>query len=500
MFSAEASKGVWPVLLCAIFVGMVFGAEKERVFDISGWGGYEFGQIMKGTGKYGDLNKEWLQRAYGQITVDGKVRERGHCLLSFESMYNFSEPLIDNSDATKKPMNFFYFNEVQGTYAWGDLEKPWLSLAFGYFPYKYNPDARNLGEYLYRSGTYPPYILTNFDFPMTRELGAHVSGRYYPIGALELAGDMLFTTESQHFPPGDFTLALLPGASLLDGFFDIQGGVSLVRLFSINSSRTQPHDSRSCYRIDSTATTDPATGLITTRYDSSFYTFAGTKLMGRFGFDPLKFIKRKADARALFWKEDFKLYGETALLGLKDYPENLGKNFSYDKKTERMPVMLGINLPTYPLAAGLLPGILGMSLERSRNQKTIAGSVLGAAGIIWGLTSWLGDRYLHWNSRIDLIAFEWEYFGWKYPDDYTMAFDDMLPIPADSRFDADYTKDDQKWSLYIRKDFLNVFSLRVQLARDHMRPISNDSKASYKGAVLATPEDWYWMAKISYGF
>ena len=30
----------------------------------------------------------------------------------------------------------------------------------GFFPYKYNPDARNLGEYLYRSGTYPGVVQT----------------------------------------------------------------------------------------------------------------------------------------------------------------------------------------------------------------------------------------------------------------------------------------------------------------------------------------------------
>jgi len=42
--------------------------------------------------------------------------------------------------------------ESQGIYSFGDLDQPWLQLAAGYFPFKYNPQASNLGEYLYRSG------------------------------------------------------------------------------------------------------------------------------------------------------------------------------------------------------------------------------------------------------------------------------------------------------------------------------------------------------------
>lgn len=490
------------VLIATAVACQVFGQEKKENFDMRGWGGYEFGQVMKGTSKYYDMNHIWLQRAYCQTTVDGKVRDRGHCLLSFESMFSYSEPLIDNGDVTKKPVNFFYFHEVQGTYDWGDLERPWLSIAFGYFPYKYNPDARNLGEYLYRSGTYPPYILTNFDFPMTRELGAHVTGRWVPSSIIEFEGDVLFTTESNHFPPGDFSLAMLPKVSFFDGIFDIQGGALLSRLFSINPLRTTKHDTRSVYKIDSiSAGVDPNTGLPIMRYDSSFFTFSGTKLMGRFSLDPLKAMKRETDATQILWKDDLKLYGETTIIGLKNYPINLAKTYAYDSLIQRMPIMLGINLPTHQFTSNcLIPGILGWGLEPNSKRKIMKGGIFGAAGLVWGAASWLGDRYLGWKSRLDLIAFEWEYFGWKYADDYTKVFDDMLPIPSERMPGVNYSADDLKWSLYMKKDFLDVFSFRLQLARDHMRPICNDTKAENKAAVLISPDHWYWTAKIFYGF
>jgi len=39
-----------------------------------------------------------------------------------------------------------------------------LSLSAGIFPFKYNPDVRNLGEYLFRGPVSPGFLITAFDF------------------------------------------------------------------------------------------------------------------------------------------------------------------------------------------------------------------------------------------------------------------------------------------------------------------------------------------------
>jgi hypothetical protein len=467
------------------------------MFDIRGWGAYQFGQIEKGTSVQGDLNKVWMQQAILQTTVDGKVGGNGHCLLSFEAMDNFSVPIIDNSDATKLPVPSFYFHEVQGTYDWGEAAKPYLSLAFGYFPYKYNPDSRNLGEYLFRSGTYPPYIINNFDFPMARLLGAHVTGRVTPFAGLDLEGQLLLTSETQMVPTKDFTLTFLPKAAIGNGFAEIQGGISFSHLISVDHKRTQPRDSRTLYLTNVVKDT---AGFIVSA-DSNYYTFAGTKLMARFSLDPLKALKSNDDPRSLLWKEDLKLYGEGAILGMQDYPQNANQTIAYDSMWQRTPVMLGINLPTQQFASEcLVPWLLGAGLEPDNSQKGARCLQFGLVGLVLGAGSWFGDQFLGWHSRLDLISFEWEYFGWKYADDYTSVFDNMIPAAMERQPGVDYAKDDTKWSLYIKKDFLKVFSFRMQLARDHMRPISNDSKAAYKSPATTYPDHWYWMAKMSYGF
>ena len=54
-----------------------------------------------------------------------------------------------------------------------------FNLDVGYFPIKYNDNARNLGEYLFRSGTYPQYLTANFDFAAARVTGLNAFGMLF---------------------------------------------------------------------------------------------------------------------------------------------------------------------------------------------------------------------------------------------------------------------------------------------------------------------------------
>jgi len=54
----------------------------------------------------------------------------------------------------------FGLGQAEGVYKFGEPENPSAKLHMGIFNHKYNPDAKNLGEYLFRSGAYPGYIWT----------------------------------------------------------------------------------------------------------------------------------------------------------------------------------------------------------------------------------------------------------------------------------------------------------------------------------------------------
>ena len=63
--------------LFLFLASIAFSQDNSRMFDIRGWGAYQFGQIEKGTSVQGDLNKVWMQQAILQTTVDGKVGGNG---------------------------------------------------------------------------------------------------------------------------------------------------------------------------------------------------------------------------------------------------------------------------------------------------------------------------------------------------------------------------------------------------------------------------------------
>src|SRR5690606_20281866 len=74
-----------------------------------------------------------------------------------------------------------------------------------------------------------------------------------------------------------------------------------------------------------------------------FYSFAGVKVVARASFDPKAYAPMP-----MLGPEDLKVFGEVALLGVENRP------FYYEKRTERMPVMFGLNLPTRAFGYTLL--------------------------------------------------------------------------------------------------------------------------------------------------
>ena len=70
-----------------------------------------------------------------------------------------------------------------------------LTVELGYYPFKYNPQSTNLGEYLFRSGTYPGWLVTGFEHSIDRPKleGVHVS---HAIGStVRLKQDLIVSTE-----------------------------------------------------------------------------------------------------------------------------------------------------------------------------------------------------------------------------------------------------------------------------------------------------------------
>lgn len=418
----------------------------------SGFIAFENGQIVRGISGTSnqDWIKGWLERAMLQFTSEFTVNEKINFFISVEGQLGFSYPQSIGSRESMLSRFWMYPARVEGMYTpLGTTGKPILQFGLGYFPYQFNRKVRNLGEFMFRSGTYPPYILNNFNMPFTRLLGFRASSVLFE----NLRQDLFFTSEAQIFPTQDFSLSYA-AHYMLGNCLEIGAGICFAHLISIEGRLTSPtqfpdsSDPTRFQDIWSWSERNPCMYLTPnsdTTYDTSYYTFRGTKPCAMLAFDPKPLLpKAIAD---LLGKEDACLYGEICVIGWKNYvnynPDTMLRYPDYHNRWDRTPFMFGVNIPAFKL--------------------------------------------------LDVFSFELEHDSNKYPNSYKNVIDVNIPayftIPGKKL--ASW-----KWSLYAKKTFFDKFCLIGQIARDHMRPSYPSYTLTERDDVLARNGDWWWVLRL----
>jgi len=327
----------------------------------------------------------------------------------------------------------FLLDRADGVYTWGSPERFAVEGQLGYFPYKYNPDARNLGEFLFRGGVYPAYLLGEFDFPLARLAGLRIGLSLWK----KTKVDLLVTPEIDFPPFGDITLSGLLGYTPWRAL-SVQAGISLSHLISVSDAATTPMVANNSYLKENG--------------DTAYYTFKGTKLMGRITLDPKRIFLRNG-IRVLD-ENDLRIYAEAAVLGLKNYPASAETNpYGYGTLAQKVPVLLGATLPCFRI--------------------------------------------------LDVLAIEAEWYGCRYANSYQQVVQYGYPLPMqpfNGRDTSDYRRDDWKWSVYAKRSCGGHFALVFQAARDHSRHLSQFVENVDREEMFHTKGQWYWMAKAQFSF
>lgn len=381
---------------------------------------------------------------------------------------------------------------------------------FGYFPFKYNPQSTDLGEYLFRSGTYPGWLVTGFEQSIDRPklAGAHLSHVFG--STIQLKQDLIVNTELEMYPYHDINVTYI-ATPLLGRIANFGFGVQLARLIAVDPPKTTiGKDSR--YHNKAKPLYEPRIGYIdTTSNDTILYTFRGAKLMGRFSVDFREIFG--GEDNDFLGKEDLKLYGEAALLGVKNYPG------WYNNPLERIPMMAGFNWPTNQLVSySIIPAVMAYLLEPRQSQKNLKTGAFGAAGVVTGVGTWFMDQIFGTNSKLDLISIEAEYNPSPYANDpsniwkessavpYVVGSPSGLQIPT---YDIDWNDslsradDGVKWSIYIAKMLGTRLRFSAQAACDHTPKSAYTpwpAASSRYNEVTPKPEDWYFMMRMAMYF
>lgn len=474
----------------------------------------ETGQIVNGSqagGESGDPDDHYLSQIGVSLTQEVVVNRRLNVRVGVGGVFYSVFPAYPNNFGNTLGTKFGPgITQAQAHYKFGEPDRSWGALRIGYFPYKYNPDAKNLGEYLFRAGAYPTFAITG-GWAITDNASIRAQGIEFSLNQLDgdLKHSFLITNERDFRPAGDFTPSYL--VEYTKGPIQIGGGVALYHWFPIKEERTNPRTINTAYyTFDNLPAYDavhPETGdtvsfaanrrtlasygdvqtiarelghswsandvvdSMAAIYNMStgYYETKAVKLMGRASFSvqklfPMDFLN----------PNDLKVYGEIALLGVENYPG------MYEKRTERMPIMAGINLPTFRLL-----DMLAVEVEYFRNTNP---DDMGAQQL-WELPAY------HWNTPntgnltggSSGLAVEREY---GVPGGYSLLFRD----PNANR------RDDWKWSVYAMKEIITGVSLRAQVANDHFRAQDANVTGYWTGpSMTRTPKDWYYVVAVTFG-
>ncbi len=501
------------IAACSIFAVLTLSARAEDEPKIDAQPLHigalqEFGYIVDGTYLAGTENAEfvhmdWVDHFGAFMTKDVTVEDRLHLSAGLGGIFQFRKPeTVGLGFAFHQRKAFFVGpTKAEAVYDIGETGSPWLQLGAGMFGYKYNPQAANLGEYLFRSGAYPTYNYTG-GYVIANSAGTGLEGFKALFRTGNFKADVLLFTETGLAPMYDWSLAGVVSYNVGNGLLDLGAGVNFQRFLQVRPSRTaNPAFGNSYFEMggqtyvgnkdfydapaifyknkaDSLAAHDPvANAAAIAKYraistmdstkaavvdqvdalDDSLkpalkhYTAAAILLMARATLDPKKLLGSE-----IFGAEDLKLYAEVDVQGVKNYP------VYYEKMTDRMPVMFGFNFPGFKFLD--LIALQGEYLH----------------------SPWLNNTFQRGRSA--------------YNTPYIPHATD--PSLSKDEFNDAATKDDFKWTIQVKKNLGANVSLWAQAASDHLRMPSSFyfyGPQFDHNEVTALDNQWYWMAQISWG-
>jgi hypothetical protein len=289
----------------------------------TGLASYEFGQIYHGVYAEAEFEHRWETRVFTDLNLNADVSERLKVIAGVEAEMSFSNRQDGEFRLSLLKLSTIYLNQAEGIVTIFDekSETP-LALHGGYMLYKYNPQATNLGEYLFRSMTYPQVLFTQFDFSKARILGLRLSSKLWQD---RIVSDLFITSAADFYPMYDFSIAYVGSIKPVEAI-EIGFGVDFDRLLPVNDSITTPKTNDNAY-------IDPLN-----QTDTTWYSFSGIKIMARLCFDPKAFFPHR-----ILGQEDLKVFGEMAILSVKNYPGY------YSQLWQRIPLMFGINFPAFKI-------------------------------------------------------------------------------------------------------------------------------------------------------
>ncbi|HEX2612861.1 MAG TPA: hypothetical protein VHO02_04645 [Fibrobacteria bacterium] len=439
----------------------------------------------------GIKNRGWILPTTGTVDFQARRDERLNLevmigVTYFAAPYQYAQPqnYVRNISLTVP--------RLTASYAFGDVADPLLKVDVGIFNYKYNENARNLGEYMFRSWAYPGIIFTGGTYGYVNNNSATLTGIRMKQSLGAFSHELLLNVETEMTPIYDLNLTYMARFNYRN-IFTVGGGVQLARfvnadidpnmsvhyfkhngttyvsdpegvsyysslqqgiqekmeepgLSAADSARLQ----REYDRVTEALRVNDSIAFGQIHPDIKSYSAKAIKPDLYFSFDPKPLLGIDA-----FGPRDMVIYGEAAILGVQDRP------VYYEDIWQRIPMMMGFNIPTFKV--------------------------------------------------LDVLTVEAEYYGNRWLPTYRVqtgsggggaSGSNAVPTPlmdanAGNYYPTDWDKDNWKWSIYAEKTLVRGVSFSVQAASDHSRTWDWVTYGKTPWEMYTTPSEWYWSSKLS---
>ncbi|MEO6094858.1 MAG: hypothetical protein ABIW76_03930 [Fibrobacteria bacterium] len=509
---ASATGLAW---LVAAGVLLAAAASHAVEFQLHGRTWTEAGRIMNSTDTLQtNFSGNWQQSMGMQIQSSVGISERlsGSLGLGLSQVYHS----LGNPNQEKFVLSKFvnYVTEARLTYALDKTENPFFRADFGSFAFNYAPYVKNLGLYLFRGPVYPGFLVSGFKEYRTDTTRAGFLGLRLHNGLGNFQQDFLVNSERDLPPSFDWSLGYVARYKAF-GALEIGAGVNFYHLIAENPDITDPKRSS----VDGIFNHDDQLVASGVAYhpqelhyyevmgpgDTVTYTHRGVKVGGFFSFD----LKKALGVDGALGEKDLLLYGETALIGVRNHGS------IYAKRGERMPFMFGFNLPTFGVldflsveveryTARYRADYSKLGFDRSLYFNNIAAppmpTIKNPSAIPISAKDLAGERYkvIECPAGSDPSCFAHE------GDFRVIATGDTIDVKGGPLDPENLTADDWKWSVNAEKTFAGHVQFAAQVANDHLvaRPTRAGllNEAGGISEVLSSMKDWYFMLRIGYFF
>lgn len=415
--------------------------------------------------------------------------------------------------------------------SWAPSEK--LNLTIGYFPYKYNAAAKNLGEYLFRSEAYPTILYTG-GWSWLNDVQYRAVGAKLTYKALDgrLQQDIGLFGEYFNSPIYDITPAYIATFKVAD-WFTIGGAGSLHRFISPTPKTKQELTRAHLYRENFYLPELQAKR----RFIVSIPDYIGTSAYDvRYStapnVDSLKNSIWASEAATLSAYNitsaaDIPLREDTSSLSRRDYrpgqyvtrlesdivqqiAEDGGDSatyFGHPLNANNTTQSVSFDLAAVKLLAFFeldFNKLLGLE-EANMGKFNIYGEIaqLGLKNYPIFYTKYEERRPIMAGLSIPTmgllnnLSFEVEYL--KNPNAASLRSTyDKLDLTPDEEFRyQSFAKDDFKWSLHASRVLSKFFTIYVQVANDHMRLKDGYARPNFV-PITSEGNHWYWMTRLQW--